>query len=71
MATAHLLFGYYMVDDDDDDHHHHHPLSLLHSSLAGYQRNTDLHLVFLCYFDRASLYRIISLTNFNAQFSIH
>jgi len=42
MATAYLLFGYYMVDKDDDDDDHHHPLSLLHSSLAGSQRNTDL-----------------------------
>ena len=49
------LFGYYMVDDhhhhhhhhphhhhNHNHHHHHHPRSLLHSSLAGSQRNTDL-----------------------------
>jgi hypothetical protein len=54
MATAHLLFGYYMVDQHH--HHHHHPLSLLHSSLAGSQKNTDLT-------DQASLIHC-SATNF-------
>ena len=28
-------------------------------------------MFFLCFFDRASQYKIISFTNFNAQFFIH
>jgi hypothetical protein len=44
--------------------------SLPHQELLNNLNKTSC-VSFLCYFDRASLYRIISLTNFNAQFSIH